>query len=100
MRLRVSRLCLDCEEIHEEQQCPVCSSEAFAYLTRWVPVVERRKHRLPTATNVVPQKTGIARWAQRGVVGLALVSVGRWWWQSDHLTEASDRAKVPQKNQV
>jgi hypothetical protein len=42
MKLDAARLCLDCEEIHESQICPVCSSEAFAYLTRWVqPAVER-----------------------------------------------------------
>jgi hypothetical protein len=42
MRLDAARLCLDCEEIHEDQVCPICSSEAFAYLTRWVqPAVAR-----------------------------------------------------------
>src|SRR5262245_32500541 len=29
MQLRTARLCLDCEEVHEEQQCPVCASESF-----------------------------------------------------------------------
>ncbi len=36
MRLMNARLCLDCEEVHEEQHCPTCSSESFAFLTRWV----------------------------------------------------------------
>jgi hypothetical protein len=36
MRLDDARLCLDCEEIHEEQECPACGSEAFAFLTRWI----------------------------------------------------------------
>ena len=36
MRLMNARLCLDCEEVHEDQHCPVCSSESFAFLTRWV----------------------------------------------------------------
>jgi hypothetical protein len=94
MRLRVARLCLDCEEIHEDQQCPICSSEAFSYLTRWVPVVERRIHRFPTAINVVPQRSGIARWVQRGAVGLAVVAASRWWWQLNSQTEASERTKV------
>lgn len=36
MRLEHARLCLDCEEIHEDQECPACGSEAFAFLTRWI----------------------------------------------------------------
>ena len=36
MRLDNARLCLDCEEIHEEQVCPTCGSEAFGFLTRWI----------------------------------------------------------------
>jgi len=31
MQLKVARVCLDCEEIHDSQQCPVCASETFAY---------------------------------------------------------------------
>jgi hypothetical protein len=42
MQLRMARLCLDCEEVHAEQQCPVCASDHFTYLTRWVPAPERR----------------------------------------------------------
>jgi len=49
MRLDSARLCLDCEEVHEEPICPRCSSEAFAFLTRWVepagPRVERPARR-------------------------------------------------------
>ena len=29
MQLRTARLCLDCEEVHDEAQCPVCASETF-----------------------------------------------------------------------
>ena len=43
MQLRVARLCLDCEEVHDSLECPVCSSESFAYISRWVPVPERRQ---------------------------------------------------------
>jgi len=42
MRLDSARLCLDCEELHEDQVCPTCGSEAFAFLTRWVqPSIEQ-----------------------------------------------------------
>jgi hypothetical protein len=86
MQLRAARLCLDCEEIHEQQECPVCLSEAFVYLTRWVPAEERRAHRrLPSATKVTPvTPTGSngSRWLRRGVLGLALVAASRWWWEA------------------
>lgn len=47
MQLRMARLCLDCEEVHDEYRCPVCASDHFTYLTRWVPVPERRDRREP-----------------------------------------------------
>jgi hypothetical protein len=43
MQLRTARLCLDCEEVHDEGQCPVCASETFTYLSRWIPSDERRR---------------------------------------------------------
>lgn len=49
MQLRKARLCIDCEEIHDQWQCPICASETFAFLTQWMPAPERRKRpRLPT----------------------------------------------------
>ena len=45
MRLDDARLCLDCEEIHEEQECPSCGSEAFAFLTRWIQSTTRDEDR-------------------------------------------------------
>jgi len=47
MNLRQARLCLDCEELHTEDQCPQCASEAFAFLTRWLPSDEKT-HRTPS----------------------------------------------------
>jgi hypothetical protein len=37
----MARLCLDCEEVHDEYRCPACASDHFSYLTRWVSVPER-----------------------------------------------------------
>jgi len=37
MQLRNARLCLDCEEVHDAPHCPLCASESFAFITRWVP---------------------------------------------------------------
>jgi len=48
MHLRIARLCLDCEEVHDEQQCPRCASDQSTFLTRWVPLPEGRKRsRMP-----------------------------------------------------
>jgi hypothetical protein len=81
MQLRTARLCLDCEEIHEANQCPVCSSEAFVFLTRWLPVDERRRQRRPARVKAAPEPAGPARWMRRGAFGLAAVAVGRWLWE-------------------
>ncbi len=43
MQLRKARLCIDCEELHDQWRCPVCASETFAFITRWMPAPERRK---------------------------------------------------------
>ena len=45
MQLRVARLCLDCEELHASDACPVCGSESYAFLSTWLPSDERRKWR-------------------------------------------------------
>jgi hypothetical protein len=90
MQLRRARVCLDCEEVHDAQSCPVCASEAFAFLSNWVHVEERRKtKRLRLVTILRPT------WLQKvvfgsGVLGLLTFSVFRW---ARHLEEhALDRA--------
>jgi hypothetical protein len=50
MQLRTARLCLDCEEVHDEQRCPSCASETFTFITRWVPAPERRNRTRPTTS--------------------------------------------------
>jgi hypothetical protein len=47
MQLRVARLCLDCEELHDDNRCPRCASEHYAFLSSWLPVDERRRWRRP-----------------------------------------------------
>lgn len=53
MRLSNARLCLDCDEVHDEARCPVCASESFAFIKRWVTVSERRGR--PGAASSAPQ---------------------------------------------
>lgn len=103
MQLRTARLCLDCEEVHENQECPICLSEAGVYLTRWIPPEERRTRRFPSAIKVTPVARDPARWVKRGVFGLAVIAASRWLWQARSETQSrpatdasgeSDGAKV------
>jgi hypothetical protein len=95
MQLRVARLCIDCEEVHDGDRCPVCASETFTYLSRWIPSDERRRrprteasqgtaegeveaYRRFTAAEA-PQPRG-RHLLQKGVVGLAALGVAGWLW--------------------
>jgi hypothetical protein len=75
MQLREARLCLDCEELHTDDRCPVCASDAFAFVTRWVPPTERKSRtRRPPPS---PPSRGL-RWMTGGATGLALLATARW----------------------
>jgi len=80
MQLRLARLCLDCEEIHDAQQCPTCASESFAFLTRWVPAPERRSNTRPAqrpapTPSRLPSRGKVVGF---GVAGLGLLGVMQW----------------------
>jgi hypothetical protein len=81
MQLREARLCLDCEELHTDPQCPICASESFAFLTRWVPAEERRlaARQPPRPPRESSRKS---TWAKRSATGLALLAVTRLLWNS------------------
>lgn len=100
MQLRTARLCIDCEEVHDESRCPVCASETFTYLVRWIPSDERRRatgtvkepapppaevqgevdaYRRLTAAEA-PQSRAGRHLIKKGVVGLAAVGVVGWLW--------------------
>jgi hypothetical protein len=92
MQLHIARLCLDCEEIHDQQTCPVCSSESFAYISRWIPAPERRTRPRSQESgetadiyrqliNPDPPTSGTRRWVRRGVFGLAAVGIAGWAWR-------------------
>ena len=77
MQLRIARLCLDCDELHDAQQCPVCTSETFAYITRWVPAPERRK-RPREAKPVLTTKTVSAVAVGCGATAAIGLAFARW----------------------
>jgi predicted nucleic acid-binding Zn-ribbon protein len=88
MQLHIARLCLDCNEVHENQGCPVCGSEAFAYLSRWVPAPERRvQPRAKTSPDAETYRelidrerrpTTRGRLIKRSAVGLAILAAAGW----------------------
>ena len=89
MQLHTARLCLDCQELHDGQTCPICSSESFAYISRWIPAPERRAKPRPAAEPpeadtyrqlLYPERNQPAtqRWLRRGAFGLAAVSAAAW----------------------
>ena len=110
MRLDDARLCLDCEEIHQEHECPACGSEAFAFLTRWIQSTTRgageqprpSKRLAPAKATPATSKPTRSRdeleaWRRivdgepppgatgrkiltRGLMGLAAAGVAGWVW--------------------
>jgi hypothetical protein len=101
MQLRVARLCLDCDEIHDQQMCPVCGSESFGYISRWIPAPERRTRPRPVATSptatayrelLAPEPPGRSRWLRHGVLGVTAVSLVGWFW-SRNAAETQRRMK-------
>lgn len=82
---------MDCEEIHDSLKCPVCASETFAYITRWVPTPEQPRPR-PTSSpeadvyralvsgEAMPSKG--RQFLKQGAVALTALGVIGWLWQS------------------
>jgi hypothetical protein len=93
MQLRVARLCLDCEDVHDSQQCPVCASETFAYLTRWVPAPERRNQPRPAdgqrdreRAPVPPSRKKLVGY---GMLGVGVVGLAEWFLRGRARIEAA-----------
>ncbi len=103
MKLSHARLCLDCDEVHDEGHCPVCASESFAFIKRWVPASERRP-RPPAASEATEassekaetvatyrallstngeSRLSAGRLLRAGGVGLALLGAAGWLMQKN-----------------
>lgn len=89
MQLRLARLCLDCEEIHEQPQCPLCTSETFAYLTRWVPAREGRPTARPVQTSpaAAVKRRGRSKAVGLGIAGIGILGLARWITKGRDLVE-------------
>jgi hypothetical protein len=113
MQLRTARLCIDCEEVHDASRCPVCASETFTYLVRWIPTDDRRRGSAPAkepaqppapmpgdvevyrrlTTGEAPQHRG-RQLLRKGVVGLAAVGVVGWLWGRQEAEPTRQRRKT------
>ena len=107
MQLGVARLCLDCHEVHAAARCPVCTSEAFAFITRWIQV-DNASARADVASNEdgvaaakietyrqilhpSPKGSRAGRWLRNGGLLLAAGYLARWGWQiASRQTDGSD----------
>jgi hypothetical protein len=88
MQLRSARLCLDCQEVHDLQRCPVCASDSFAPISRWIPAPERRGQPRPVASPEVevyrallsdePAPSPGRRLLKQGVLGLTAIGLIGW----------------------
>src|SRR5262245_61892375 len=97
MQLHVARLCLDCNEIHDTNECPRCGSESFAFLSRWVPAPERRVAARPTSSPeaevyrelIEPRPTRRGRLGKGGALGLRRLAVAGWVLRKSDSNEKS-----------
>ena len=75
MKLQRARLCIDCEELHEEQQCPVCASEVFVFVTQWVPARTPRPQSPPQPS---PGYSNTQKAVGIGIAGVGLWGLAQW----------------------
>jgi hypothetical protein len=100
MQLKIARVCLDCDEVHDAQRCPVCASEAFAYLTRWVPAPERRMRPRPTTspeaevyrelTTPSLPATKRGQLLKQSALGVMVIAVAGWIWRWSEARKTSE----------
>ena len=105
MHLRTARLCLDCEEVHDAQVCPVCASETFAFLSRWVPApkasIERAAPKPPEEADVYRRLIDTAgaprrgRLLKQGLIGLTAVGLFGWAWRSSRASAKKPTSSPP-----
>jgi len=92
VQLTTARLCLNCEEVHDGQACPICASETFSYLTRWVPHSQPHP-RATTRPRLGP--TALHRAAVGGVAtGLTTFGLYQWFKRAQARVELAAMGDV------
>ena len=90
----------DCHEVHEYERCPHCTSEAFAFITRWIqldtpptratapsseaPHAAEKVNAYRQILHSADKGTRARRWLRNGSLILAAGYVARWGWQLAH----------------
>ena len=92
MQLLSARLCLDCEEVHDRPRCPVCASDTFTPISRWVPAEVKSRRPRPTTspeveayraiTSADPKSSGL-RLLKQGALGLTAVGLIGWFMRNN-----------------
>lgn len=104
MQLHVARLCLDCNNVHDAQSCPVCGSEAFAFLTKWVPAAERRRQVRPPSSpdaevyrELITPRPASRRGSllKTGALGVTIVAAASWLLHRKARRSSADRSDTP-----
>jgi hypothetical protein len=91
MHLGAARLCLDCHEVHEYDRCPACTSESFAFLTRWIALddvprnkpVERRTaaataEKVAVYRQILNPQTRGGKWLRNASLAVATGYLAQW----------------------
>lgn len=96
MHLSVARLCLDCQEIHDKDRCPLCTSDAFGFITRWVkadatPAYTSRDTKRAASSSKIdsyrqivgstPRRSRAETWLRKGGLVMAAGYLARLGWQ-------------------
>jgi hypothetical protein len=106
MQLRTARVCLDCEEVHDAQQCPTCASETFAFLTRWVLSLSVRQRAASSRSGQSGSGRDLPRDAVAAAadrlepdssrcVGAGDFGVAGWMWQRNTRPETKSKGSGP-----
>jgi len=43
MKLTEAKMCLDCEELFEGEQCPKCANSSWVWVQTWIPSLDTRR---------------------------------------------------------
>jgi hypothetical protein len=104
MHLRTARLCLDCDEVHDAQVCPVCASETFAFLSRWVTAppptkarVELKREEADVYRRLIDESGAPrrGRLLKQGLIGLTAAGLFGWAWRSSRASSEKKATSSP-----